>query len=418
MTTGFTSYDLISINLYIIHQMSIIIYIFIITIMTTKIQELRKQSLEVTQLHNALRWDLKDHVSVLLETVKIKQDEIKTTLSYLDIGTLSQIQLDAKKIFIKDFKEMHRELIDKHKTIGGQKKQIRGEKEPIIKAMRDLHDSALRQWLTDLGEEQFIRMLTMTQPEIKYNVYVKEDALLQNITTIMNTDRDQIDLLRKNFNDGSNYPEDPLSSLEKVDRMISNAANMWAFEPSGQTILAMNKSQIDFLLAACKKHANWISQMQLDGHDDKLNLSMFDHIIKNSNTLIINHISSMKIEQLEYIEHACSTHQIGQSDAYKKICPTNKMLIGIQAESVWEDRKEIIVDLLKNTQDLIISQNLINDLYWNMITLLEQCPDIRQLVINHIYDDTYEISDTQTDKIKEKWFAVWYSKDSVILKKA
>ena len=74
--------------------------------------------------------------------------------------------------------------------------------------------------------------------------------------------------------------------------------------------------------------------MQLDGHDDKLNLSMFDHIIKNSNTLIINHISSMKIEQLEYIEHACSTHQIGQSDAYKKICPTNKMLIGIQAESV------------------------------------------------------------------------------------
>ena len=66
----------------------------------------------------------------------------------------------------------------------------------------------------------------MTQPEIKYNVYVKEDALLQNITTIMNTDRDQIDLLRKNFNDGSNYPEDPLSSLEKVDRMISNAANM------------------------------------------------------------------------------------------------------------------------------------------------------------------------------------------------
>jgi hypothetical protein len=134
-----------------------------------------------------------------------KQDEIGTTLSYLDADTLSQIQLDAKKIFVKNFKESHRQVIDEHKAVWTLKRQIREEKEPIIMAMRDLHDEALRRWLTDLGEEQFIRMLTMTQPEVKYNVYVKEDALLRNIATIMNTERDQIDLLRKNFNDGSNY---------------------------------------------------------------------------------------------------------------------------------------------------------------------------------------------------------------------
>jgi hypothetical protein len=72
--------------------------------MTTKIQDLKRQSFELAQSHTTTTADFKDHVSVLLETVRIKQDEIKTTLSYLDADTISKMQLEAKKIFIKNFK--------------------------------------------------------------------------------------------------------------------------------------------------------------------------------------------------------------------------------------------------------------------------------------------------------------------------
>ena len=122
----------------------------------------------------------------------------------------------------------------------------------------------------------------------------------------------------------------------------------------------------------------------------------------------------MGIEQLKYIEHACRTHQLEQSDAYKKICPTNKMLISIQAESVWEDRKGIIVNLLKNTQELIISESLINDLYWNATTLVEQLPNIRKLMINYKHDEEYMWLDKQIEEIKKKWFNFYETEDSFI----
>ena len=120
------------------------LYIYTKT-MTTKIQDLKRQSFELAQSHSTTTADLKDHVSVLLETVRIKQDEIKTTLSYLDADTISQMQLDAKKIFIKNFKDTHPELIDTHKRFGQEKRQIRKEKNQIIEAMSVLHEQALEQ---------------------------------------------------------------------------------------------------------------------------------------------------------------------------------------------------------------------------------------------------------------------------------
>ena len=376
--------------------------------MTTKIQDLKKQSLTLTQSHNTLKWELKDDVSGLLAVIKRKQDEIKTALSYLDADTVSQIQLDAKKIFVKTFKETHSEVIDDYKAVWTLKRQIREEKNQILEAMSSLHQQALEQWLTDLWKEQFIRMLTMTQAEIKYNFYVKEDALLQNIADVMKTDRDQIDLLRKNFNDGSNYPEDPLSSLETLDSMVSNAVNMWFLKPNENNIMAMNKSQINFLLASCRQ-TNWIYMVELDGHDTTLDLTLFDREIKWANFLVLNNISRMDIEHLEYIEQACRTHQLEQSDEYKKICPTNKMVITIQDEcmgnDVWDDRKAIILNLLKNTQELVISEKHINDLYWNITTLLEQLPNIRNIIISHTYDEEFMRSYEQRDEIKKKWFS-------------
>ncbi len=377
--------------------------------MATKIQDLKKQSLEVTQSHNTLKWELKDDVSGLLKVIKRKKDEISTALSYLDADTLSKIQLDAKKIFVKTFKEAHSEVIEEYKAAWKLKRQIREEKNQITEAISALHEQALSQWLTDLSKEQFIRMLTMTQPEIKYNVYVKEDALLQNIANVMKTDRDQIDLLRKNFNNGSNYPEDPLCSLETVDRMVSNAVTMGFFKPDEDSIMAMNKSQIDFLLAACNKHANWIYMVELDGHDTTLDFKLFDHIITWASFLVLSNISRMEVKHLEYIEHACRTHQLEQSDEYKNICPTNKMVITIQDEcmgnDVGDNRKAIILNLLQNTQELIISENHVNDLYGNISTLLEQLPSIRRCIITHTYDDAFMQSDKEKEEIKKKWFS-------------